>query len=32
MKIYLLMMLIGTLLIATHFTSAPKRDSEPASQ
>jgi hypothetical protein len=32
MKIYLLMMLIGTLLIATHFTSVPKQDSEPASQ
>jgi len=32
MKIYLLMMLIGTLLIATHFTSAPKQDSKRASQ
>lgn len=29
MKIYLLMLLIGTLLAATHFTSAPKRESEP---
>lgn len=32
MKIYLLMTLIGTLLIATHFTSTPKRDSKPLSQ
>jgi len=29
MKIYLLMLLIGTLLAATHFTSTPKRRSEP---
>jgi hypothetical protein len=28
MKIYLLMTLIGTLLTAIHFTSAPKQDSE----
>jgi hypothetical protein len=32
MKIYLLMMLIGTLLTAIHFTSAPKPDSKPVSQ
>jgi len=32
MKIYLLMMLIGTLLTAIHFTSAPKQDSKPVSQ
>jgi hypothetical protein len=32
MKIYLLMTLIGTLLIATHFTSAPKQGSKPISQ
>jgi len=32
MKIYLLMTLIGTLLIAIHFTSAPKAESEPSSQ
>lgn len=28
MKIYLLMMLIGILLTAVHFTSAPERQSE----
>jgi hypothetical protein len=28
MKIYLLLMLIGTLLTAIHFTSAPERRSE----
>jgi hypothetical protein len=28
MKIYLLMMLIGTLLTAIHFTSAPKPQSK----
>jgi hypothetical protein len=28
MKIYLLMMLIGTLLTAIHFTSAPEQGSE----
>jgi hypothetical protein len=28
MKIYLLIMLIGSLLAAIHFTSAPKRQSE----
>jgi hypothetical protein len=28
MKIYLLLMLIGTLLAAVHFTSAPERQSE----
>lgn len=28
MKIYLLMMLIGTLLAAVHFTSVPERRSE----
>ena len=32
MKIYLLMTLIGALLIAIHFTSAPKKDSKPVSQ
>ncbi len=32
MKIYLLMLLIGTLLTAIHFTSAPERKSEPAQQ
>jgi hypothetical protein len=32
MKIYLLMTLIGTLLIAAHFTSAPKQDSKPISE
>jgi hypothetical protein len=32
MKIYLLMMLIGTLLTAIHFTSAPKQSSKPVSQ
>ena len=31
MKIYLLIMLIGTLLAAVHFTSAPERQSENAS-
>ena len=31
MKIYLLMMLIGTLLTAIHFTSAPEQRSENAS-
>jgi len=28
MKIYLLMMLIGTILTAIHFTSAPERQSK----
>jgi hypothetical protein len=32
MKIYLLMLLIGTLLTAIHFTSTPKPASEPVSQ
>jgi hypothetical protein len=32
MKIYLLMMLIGTLLTAVHFTSAPKPQSKPVQQ
>ena len=32
MKIYLLMMLIGTLLTAIHFTSTPKQASKPISQ
>ncbi len=32
MKIYLLMALIGILLIAIHFTSAPKQGSKPVSQ
>jgi hypothetical protein len=32
MKIYLLMMLIGTLLAAIHFTSAPERRSETLPQ
>ena len=32
MKIYLLMMLIGALLTAVHFTSAPKRQSESLPQ
>jgi hypothetical protein len=32
MKIYLLMVLIGTLLTAIHFTSAPKPASKPVSQ
>jgi hypothetical protein len=32
MKIYLLMMLIGALLAATHYTSARKQDSKPLSQ
>ena len=31
MKIYLLMLLIGTLLTAIHFTSAPEQQSEDAS-
>ena len=30
MKIYLLMMLIATLLIAIHYTSAPAKQSEAA--
>jgi len=32
MKIYLLIMLIGTILTAVHFTSAPKRQSETLPQ
>jgi uncharacterized membrane protein len=32
MKIYLLIMLIGTILAAVHFTSAPKRQSETLPQ
>ena len=32
MKIYLLIMLIGSLLAAIHFTSTPKRQSETAPQ
>jgi hypothetical protein len=32
MKIYLLVMLIGTLLTAIHFTSAPKQQSETLPQ
>jgi hypothetical protein len=32
MKIYLLMMLIGTLLTAIHFTSAPKQRSKTLPQ
>jgi hypothetical protein len=32
MKIYLLIMLIGTLLTAVHFTSAPKRQPETLPQ
>jgi hypothetical protein len=32
MKIYLLMLLIGTLLTAIHFTSAPKQPSETLPQ
>ena len=32
MKIYLLMMLIGSLLTAIHFTSAPEQQSKPRSQ
>jgi hypothetical protein len=32
MKIYLLMLLIGTLLTAIHFTSAPERQSETLPQ
>ena len=32
MKIYLLIMLIGSLLAATHFTSGPKRQSETLPQ
>jgi hypothetical protein len=30
MKIYLLMLIIGTLLTAIHFTSMPQKPSEPA--
>ena len=32
MKIYLLIMLIGSLLVAIHFTSAPKQQSETLPQ
>jgi hypothetical protein len=32
MKIYLLMMLIGTLLTAIHFTSAPEQESKTRPQ
>jgi hypothetical protein len=32
MKIYLLMLLIGTLLTAIHFTSSPQKHSETAPQ
>ena len=32
MKIYLLIMLIGTILTAVHFNSAPKRQSETLPQ
>jgi hypothetical protein len=32
MKIYLLMLLIGTLLTLIRFTAAPERKSEPAQQ
>jgi len=32
MKIYLLMLLMGTLLTAIHFTSAPKRHSKSLQQ
>jgi hypothetical protein len=32
MKIYLLIMLIGSLLAAIHFTAAPKRQSETLPQ
>jgi hypothetical protein len=32
MKIYLLILLIGTLLTAIHFTSGPERQSETAPQ
>lgn len=32
MKIYLLIMLIGTILAAVHFTSAPERRSETLPQ
>jgi hypothetical protein len=32
MKIYLLVMLIGTILAATHYTSTPKQASKPVSQ
>jgi hypothetical protein len=32
MKIYLLMLLIGTLLAAIHFTSVPERKPEPLKQ
>jgi hypothetical protein len=30
MKIYLLMLIIGTLLTAIHYTSPPQKHSEPA--
>jgi hypothetical protein len=32
MKIYLLMMIIGTLLTAIHFTAAPEQQSKPNPQ
>jgi hypothetical protein len=32
MKIYLLLALIGTLFVAIHFTSVPKRDSNTLPQ
>jgi len=32
MKIYLLMMIMGTLLTAVHFTTAPKQRSKPNPQ
>jgi hypothetical protein len=32
MKIYLLMMLIGTILASVHFTSAPKQQSKSLQQ
>jgi hypothetical protein len=32
MKIYLLMMIMGTLLTAIHFTSAPEQRSKPNPQ
>jgi hypothetical protein len=32
MKIYLLLLLIGTLLTAVRFTSVPERKSEPVQQ
>jgi hypothetical protein len=32
MKIYLLMILIGTILAAVQFTSAPEKQSEPLQQ